>query len=306
MIIDMATRVWHGAAPWPARPDRDAEPSGNASPEAHERAMAAVGVSVLLGFASAHLGAWIPNELIAAHVAGRPDHRLLFAGVDLGAAEGVGQIGRALELGAAGIAISPADQGVRPTDERCWRILEAAAAKRLVVHIANPCLRHPRSIAEFANPLLFDEAARTVSGLRLVLGDLGRVATEEAEVMLGKHPSVWAEVSVLARRPAALHRVLNESFERGISSRLLFGSGFPHLTPEQAIETMYRVQATGRRELLSGLTREVVRGIIERDALAELDLRVSVSDAAGRGRRAGRPVAVLAEDGGAGWRSGPV
>lgn len=272
MLVDMATRAWSGADPWPVQADGRPRPFADAGPAAHAAATGSADATVLLGWRSARLGGGLVNEQLAALVHEGPSRRLLFAGVDLGEPDPEDQIERALDLGAAGIAVSPADQGVRPTDQRAWAALEHAARRRLVVHASNPCLTHAGSALAYADPTLMDEALRTIPALRIVFGDLGGPYTAQILAMVGKHRSAFAEVSGVVGRPGTMLRVLTEAHEMGVADKLLFGSGFPQSTPDQVIASMYRTQAAGRRELVCDLPREAVRGIVERDALTLLDL----------------------------------
>ncbi len=298
MIIDMSTRVWGADEAWgDAR--ATAEGAGlPASPADHDAATLSTPISVVLGYRAAALEADLVNESLAAHVRARGDRRLFFAGLDLASPETEAELDRAQELGAVGVAISPADQGVRPTDERAIAALESCARRRLVVHVSNPCMDHPASVAAYASPLLFDDAARELPALRLVFGDLGRAFTDDTLAMIAKHPAAFAEVSALVMRPMTMLRVLSEALERGAIDKLLFASGFPHATPEQAIEAMYHMQAAARRDSLSRLTREAVRGIVDRDALALLGLRAP----AGAPPAPGRSRAPIVVAGPASWR----
>jgi predicted TIM-barrel fold metal-dependent hydrolase len=62
------------------------------------------------------------------------------------------------------------------------------------------------------------------------------------------------------------------AFERGVTDKLLFASGFPNETPERAIERMYTVNSVRNGTHLPGIPRETVRGIVERDSLRLLGI----------------------------------
>jgi len=60
--------------------------------------------------------------------------------------------------------------------------------------------------------------------------------------------------------------------------RLLFGSGFPLSTPQQAIESLYSVNVSVKGTPLPSVSRSLVRQIVERDALACLGIQSTLSD----------------------------
>jgi predicted TIM-barrel fold metal-dependent hydrolase len=301
MVIDMCTRVWNRPEAWGLAQESRASEGLDASSEMHDASSLSTPVSVVVGFRSGLLGADLVNEALAAHVRARADRRLLFAGLDLACGDVEGELDQVQRLGAVGVAISPADQGVRPTDERAIAALESCARRRLVVHVSNPCLDQPASIASYASPLLFDDAARAIPALRLVFGDLGRASTEDTLAMIAKHPSAFAEVSPIVMRPLTMSRVFNEAMERGVIEKLLFGSGFPDATAAQAIEAMYHMQAVSRQDVLSRLTREAVRGIVDRDALGLLDLKAPSDELAPSPTRGRAPLVVAASE--SPWRT---
>lgn len=281
MIIDMCTRCWTGRSPWRgdgmvAPQGGLAEPPHSAAPEDHARAIRSVTAAAVIGYRSDRLGIELPIETATAFAEVDADRRLPFVGVDLAHADALNHVDDAAEQGAVGIAIAPADQGVRPTDEAAIAVLERCARRELVVHVSNPGLRHPHSVLEFANPSHFDEAARILPALRLVLGDIGRVFFDEALVLCAKHEGVCGEISFLAGKPALMARVLTEAYEREAIHKLLFASGYPMATPETAIEQMYRVQASSVRDFTPAVPRVAIRSLIERDALSLLGLESAV------------------------------
>jgi len=105
-----------------------------------------------------------------------------------------------------------------------------------------------------------------------VLGDVGAGFTEEALALCAKHPRVFAELSGVIGTPWRLYTTLLTAFERGLTDKLLFASGFPAELPERAIERMYTVNAVRSGTQLPGIPRETVRGIVERDSLRLLGI----------------------------------
>ncbi len=270
MTVDLCTRVWTGAQPWGAT--SSGPRAGDSSPGAHDSAMHCVDVAAIAGYRCERVGGHIPTERVAAMVNADPDHRVGFAGIDPGAPSAMDDLESAREQGMAAISIAPADQGVRPTDDRSMAVLEWCAARGMPVHVSNPGLMTSQSVLEYARPALFDEAARQLPKLTIVFGDLGRVFLDEALAMAGKHPRVFAEISTVVLRPGMLVHALTHAFERDVLDKLLFASGFPYESPERAIARVYSVNTlAGGPVVASGATiipRERLRTLVERDSLA--------------------------------------
>lgn len=271
-VIDVNTRVREAHA---ASGDRSASrPCSLAeTASAYALAMDCVGASFLLGSTPG----LEPREVVDAEnealfgwvqTADRPV--LFFAGIDLLERDAADRLSEWAERGAAGITIAPADQGVRPTDDRCCLVLEAAARHDVPVIVSNPGLEAGAGVLGFADAALFDEPMAQIRGLRLVLGEFGRYAIDSTMTMLARHAGVFAETSWLADRPTALWQVVSAAHERGVLDKVLFGSGYPRVTPQRAIAGLYSMQSWVSRSMDQALPREAVRAMVERDALAEL------------------------------------
>lgn len=278
MIVDIRTRLFTGRDPIGSAGARlKAKPDVDASSDAHRRAMHLVDAAVLVGWRSDRLAVHLPSQHIAAAVNEAPEYRLGFAPVDATADSALDDVDAAVELGMAGLTFCPADQGIRPTDDRALALFERAALRKLPVLVANPCLTAPQSVLEFARPSLLDEAARTVPNLTLVLGDLGQAFQDETLVLIAKHEKVYAEISSVVSRTWALYTTLLNAHERGVMNKLLFASGFPLETPERAIERLYTVNSFRGASGLPGIPREAIRSIVERNALETLSIDAPVA-----------------------------
>ncbi|MEQ8850810.1 MAG: amidohydrolase family protein [Phycisphaerales bacterium] len=241
------------------------------SPERrHAAAMTSVDVAFIRGYRSVLLDHLLPNEDLASFVADAPDRRVGFAGVDPLEPDALDRMEQAFEAGLAGITIAPADQGCRPTHDRCMQVLESCAERGVPVVVSNPGATRPESVLEFLRPAHFDDIARDLPELRLVLADIGRAFLEEALLMIGKHERVYAEISTLVGRSGLLHNGLVAAHERGVMDKLLFGSGWPDHRPDEAVEKIYGVKAFDSN--VPPLPREALRQLIERDAFECLGL----------------------------------
>ncbi len=269
MIVDFRTRIDPRHAHDPRAGERL---PGSTSTHAHEAAMQCVDVAVVVGERCDRLGHHITAESVADYVNQAPTRRVGFAGIDLTADSALDDVARAVDLSLAGVAVAPADQACRPTDERCFDLLEHAASRGLPVLVANPLFLHAESVLEYTRPSLLDEAASSIEGLTLILGDLGAGWRDETMLMLAKHARVFAVLSGVVRRPWDLQQTLLAAFERGVTDKLLFASGFPAETPERAIERIYTINGALHSSSMPTIPRRAIQSIVERDTLAVLGI----------------------------------
>lgn len=262
MVIDFRTRIDTANDPY-------SEPvPGAALVASYESATQCVDAAVVVGERCDRLGHHVTAETVADFVNQEPTRRVGFAAIDASADTVAEDIDQAIELGCSGLALAPADQGVRPTDDRCMRTLELAANKGMPVLIANPLLtRHPQSVLEFARPSLLDEAARSINGLCMIFGDLN-VFQDEALCMLAKHERCFAEISAVAATHWSLRQTLILAYERNAIDKLFLGSGFPNEKPGALIERLYTLNSAAGASALPVIPRRHIQGIVEREAFA--------------------------------------
>lgn len=280
MIIDLNTRIWESTAQLGAAVEeqmrrRRGEPWERpaASTDLHDEAMARVERAVILGFESRHLDASISHEKVAEYVQRRPDRYLGFMGIDPTAGKPIASLERGLELGLVGVTISPSAQGFHPTDTRAMDLYEACEERGVPLFFeADTMLARPVKM-EFGQPYMIDEVARTFPNLRVAISSLGNPWVDQAIALIGKHPTVYADISDLVLRPWQLYNALLLAHQQGVLSQIVFGSGFPFCTPERAIVTLYSINTLIQGTHLPSVPREQLRSIVERDALGCLGLR---------------------------------
>ena len=274
MIIDCHTRLWSDTRQLGSEtasmlaggaPTSWAEECGNGA--AHGRAMSCVDASLVIGHRAELAGAHIPNELIADFVSRDPHRRFGIAGIDP-LSESVDQdLTIAIELGLVGIAMTPSLAGFHPTHSSAMRIYERCCENNLPVVITMPQPIPASAILDFARPIHWDEVARTYPELRILFTQMGFPWIDELLVLAGKHKNVFAEVSGVATRPWQVYNALSTAWSLDVIDRLLFGSGFPMSTPQQAIESLYSVNVSIKGTPLPPIPRARVKEIVERDAL---------------------------------------
>ncbi len=238
----------------------------------HERAMSCVDGSFVFGFRSHRLGAEIPNELVAEFVSRDPRRRIGIAGIDPMTRDALDQVQHAHSLGLVGVSVSPACQGFHPSHSEAMRVYEMCSELALPVFVTSFEPLTPSAVMEFGQPFLWDEVAQCFPKLPIVISQLGFPWIDETLVMLGKHPSMYADISGVASRPWQLYNALLTATSLGVMNKLLFGSGFPFDTPAKAIEAMYSVNSYSHGTQLPSVPRSQIRGIVERDSLACLGI----------------------------------
>ncbi len=279
MIVDLHTRVWssieelgpsvaqnvrrHSNGPWSHQP---------ATADVHAQAMDPVAYAAVLGFESGLLNAAIGPEKVAAAVAANPAKNIGFVGIDPMLGGAVERLEAALEMGMVGVTLSPGAAGFHPADTRAMALYEACVARQVPVVVESAAALCSEARMEFARPYLFDEVARAFPALKLVLSGFGRPWVEQGVAMMSKHSGVYADVSGLVQNSWQLYNALVHAYQAGVMNQVLFGSGFPFCSPEEAIKTFYSVNTTSQGTPLPGVPRDQLRIVIERDTLAELGI----------------------------------
>jgi len=279
MIVDLHTRLWTSVdqfgAPVAAQMRRrktDPWDDHSADPDEHLEAMQPVDRAVILGYESAALGGRISHEQVAGYVNKDPGKLLGFAGIDPLARDPVMSLDNALGLGLVGVVVSPAAAGFHPTDTRAMELFEACQHNHLPVIFESGIMLARESRMEFARPALLDEVAREFPQLKIILGSGGDPWVSEGVALMAKHPTVYTEIAGLIARPWQLFNALLTAHQLGTTDQVLFGSNYPHTTPEQAIKTIYSVNTLTQGTHLPSVPREQLRTIVERDTIQTLGL----------------------------------
>ena len=284
MIIDCHTRLWSdprqlgpeaAAVLSKGTPSTWALESGDAA--AHGREMSCTDIAFVLGLRADLVGAHVPNELIAEFVGRDPQRRVGIAGIDPLAQSTEDDIKAALQLGMSGITVSPALAGIHPTHSAAMKVYELCCSHSLPIIVTMPNPIPASAILDFARPVHWDEVARTYPKLRILFTQMGYPWIDELLVLADKHENVYAEVSGVATRPWQLYNALSTASSLGVMDKLMFGSGFPLSTPQQAIESLYSVNRSVKGTPLPSVSRSLVKEIVERDALKCLGIPMSLS-----------------------------
>jgi hypothetical protein len=243
--------------------------------ERHRASSQPVDVTIVHGYKARFLDACIPNEFVAEYVRSAGDRMIGFAGIDPSDPKAALDDIRLAQkdLNMKGLSVAPAAQDYHPSNSHAFEVYEAAADANLPVmfhrglHLASP------SKLEYARPVLLDAVAREFPKLRIIVAHMGYPWIDETLALIAKHEHVYTETSWLPRLTWPAYQALRSAHQWGLTPKILFGSGFPHTTPTEAIDTLYAVKRMVLGTDLPGIPRESVRGIIEADSLKMLGLQ---------------------------------
>lgn len=278
MIFDVMTRVWHsreqlGFELSEAIRNQSRRPGGvDATIGAHAQAVECVGFAFVHGFKSHALQAVVPTEMVADLVRKQP-HRLAgIAGIDPMSPSWSEDLDRALALGMIGVNISPSAQGFHPTHSTAMRLYDRCAREGLPVFVVRPGCMTPGMIFEYDRPAPWDEVARSFPKLNIVLGELGSPWIDETIALLGKHPRIWAETSLISSQSWRLYTSLLQASEAGVMEKIFFGSGFPFGSPAAAVEAIYSLNSYALGTHLPSIPRAALRLVVERNPITTLGM----------------------------------
>jgi len=242
-------------------------------PDRHFRALRGVDRAVVTGWRSRYLDVDVPNEFIAEYCQQHPQKLIGFACVDPFEPDALSELERATDdLGLRGLYLAPVYQNFHPSHSNAVPLYEAAQARRLPI-LLDLGVAHPGVASlKYAEPFMLEELGDRFGDLRILIGHLGSPWVEQTAILLSKYPHMYAEVSGLADRPWHFYQALVTCQEHGVLDKLLFGSNYPFGHPERTIEAIYQVNLMAQGTNLPKIAREMLRAIVERDALAVLGL----------------------------------
>ena len=282
MVIDAQTRIWPSVDRLGRetseilrriRADRWIKES--AEPEQLQDSLDCVDGALVFAYRADRQDACVPNEWVAEVAAKSRGLLMGVAGIDPLANDVFGEVDRAVEMGFVGITVCPSDQGFHPTHSSAMRLWERCESLGLPVFVSRPGPVGPGAVLEFDRPLAWDEVARSLPGLSVVLSGIGAPWVEETLVLLQKHARIFADTAGLVHRPWQLFQALLGANSMDIVDKLLFASGWPTETPAKAIETIYSINAFSQGTQLPGIPRSQLRAIVERDVATTLGIPIA-------------------------------
>lgn len=213
------------------------------------------------------------NDSTAEFVAANPSRRIGFMSVHPDEPGALEEIERCAEdLNLKGIKLGPNYQNFDPLGENAHRVYAEAERRGLPILFhqgASPIRTAP---LRYAHPLTIDEVAIAHPELRIVMAHMGHPWQADTIVTIRKHPNVYADVSALFYRPWSFYTGMRLATEWSVLHKLLLGSDYPIIAPEETIEGLRRVNHVIAGSGLPPVPEEALEEIIHRDSLPLLGL----------------------------------
>jgi predicted TIM-barrel fold metal-dependent hydrolase len=242
-------------------------------PDRHFRALQGVDHAIVTGWRSQYLNVDVPNQFIADYCHQHAEKLIGFACVDPFEPDPLGELKRSVEKhGLKGVYLAPVYQNFHPVHTDAMPIYEAAQEMRLPILLDLGVAYPGVASLKYAAPFMLEELGDRFADLKILIGHLGSPWVEQTAILLSKYPSIYAEISGLAARPWHFYQALVACFEHGVLDKLLFASNYPFGLAEKTIEALYQVNLIAQGTNLPKIPRDLLRGIVERDAVALLGL----------------------------------
>ena len=212
------------------------------------------------------------NDATIEFVAADPLRRRGFLSVNPTVSGWREEVERCVAGGLVGIKIGANYQRFDPLGAEARQLYGFAerAGLPILFHQGASPIRH--APLRYSHPLTVDEIAIAHPELRIVMAHLAHPFTREAVVTIRKHDCVYADVSALASRPWTLYEGLVFAHEWRAGHKLLFGSDYPIITPQQTIAQLRAVNDLTSGTGMPQVPDELIEGIIHADALGALAL----------------------------------
>jgi predicted TIM-barrel fold metal-dependent hydrolase len=206
-------------------------------------------------------GPLISNGEVANVVASCPKRLAGVAAVDLGKPmSAVRELRRCVkELGFKGLRVVPWLWGLPPNDRRYYS-LYAECVELGVPFCTQVGHTGPLRSSETGRPIPYlDDVALDFPELVIVAGHIGYPWTEEMIALARKYPNVYIDTSAytVKRYPPELVRYM----QSGGRKKVLFGSNYPMILPQKALEGLdaLGLDAEARELFVSGNARRVFK-----------------------------------------------
>lgn len=171
----------------------------------------------------------------------------------------VSALERAVECGARGVKIHPYGAELQPNDRRAYPLYEAVEGLGIpIIFHTGPGPLGTR--ADISHVRHFDDLCVDFPGLKLILAHFGGDGYTTAHMLAWRYENVYVDVAFLPEPYIAA--MPWQLFERTIQDKILFGSDFPLVMPDERLAMLRRLP----------LAEETVRRITGQNAAALLGL----------------------------------
>ena len=279
MIVDIHTHVFDVAQHFGPKLNADlircgVDPAvwGNVT-ERHLETTKAADVAVVFGLQASATDWNIPNEMVAAHVAGAPERLLFFASIDPLRQDYMEELEKChRHLGAVGVKLAPLYQNAHPQDKRYYEIYRYCQANGLPILFHAGTSFVSGTPLDYSRPVHFDAVAVDFPDLCMVLAHLGHPWEGETIAVIRRHANVYADISALYYRPWQFYNSMRLLVEYKAQHKVLFGSDFPFTTTGDSIENVRALNGVTGTGGLPEVPAAVIEEIIHRDTLSLLNL----------------------------------
>ncbi|HEY6565454.1 MAG TPA: amidohydrolase family protein, partial [Pirellulaceae bacterium] len=182
------------------------------------------------------------NDDTAAFVRQHPEKLIGFMSVNAHDPNALNEMDRCVgDLGLRGLKLGPNYQHVDPLSPEAFRVFGRAQELGL------PVLLHtgtsPVQFAEldYAHPRHLDVVAREFPRLRMILAHMSHPWQIECFIVIRKHPNLFADISANFYRPWSCYNAFRHATEWGVLHKLLFGSDYPIVTPQETLDSLQHV-----------------------------------------------------------------
>jgi predicted TIM-barrel fold metal-dependent hydrolase len=229
---------------------------------------------IVFGQKARRAGWWVPDEYVAEFVSTAPDQLIGFASCDPTQPGYLAEFMYAVEtLHLRGVKLSPVSAGFDPASPICEPVYHYCQKYGLPVIIQSGMNRYdPASEISFGRPWLLDEIAVGYPELKIVLTHAGNPFMDECLAVLAKNPNVYADFSGLQSYPWQFYQFLISAQEYQVMNKLLFGSNYPFVRSDDAINGLKNAGQVAARSGFPQIADEKIQAIFQRDACALLGL----------------------------------
>jgi predicted TIM-barrel fold metal-dependent hydrolase len=238
--------------------------------------MAQADIACIMALDAPASGLVVPNEYCAAYQRDFPDRIVGFASVDPNRPDAADGLKHAImELGLKGLKLGPIYQHFHPLDEkRAYPVYEMALKLGIPVmwHMGTSFVE--KGPLEYTRPIHIDRVALDFPDLRQVIAHLGHPWEADTIVLIRKQPNVYADISALYYRPWQFYNSMVLAMEYKVTHKLFFGTDYPVTTPQSTIDGCMAVRRFGEGTGLPEIPKSVFDGIIGRNPLEILGIRM--------------------------------
>ena len=146
-------------------------------------------------------------------------------------------------LGLRGLKLDPSLQRFWPNDpQSAFPVYQACAELNIPLLLHCGLSWTPSGLAQFAQPLLLEQALMTFPQVNFILAHFGWPWVNEAVMLAVKYPNVYLDTSILysgtprdTYRRVLAGQVGLEVIERSLAGRVLFGTNYPRIDMRRCV-----------------------------------------------------------------------